>query len=62
LHGCLLDERLRLAVQVLCLGCRGGEHGPQQRCGCYEFLTRSRGRAWVVDVEVGVDALAGLPT
>jgi hypothetical protein len=28
--------------------------------GSDEFLARLRGRAWVVDVEVGVDALAGL--
>jgi hypothetical protein len=25
----LLDERLRLTVQVPRLGCRGGGHGPQ---------------------------------
>jgi hypothetical protein len=28
LHGRLLDERLRLAVQVLCLGRRGSGHCP----------------------------------
>jgi hypothetical protein len=28
LYGRLVDERLRLAVQVLCLKCRGGRHGP----------------------------------
>jgi hypothetical protein len=60
LDGRLLDERLRLTVQVLRLGCRGGGHGPQQRCGGDELLARSRGRVWVVDVEIGVDAVAGL--
>jgi hypothetical protein len=29
LQGRLFIERLRLAVQVLCLGCRGSGHGPQ---------------------------------
>jgi hypothetical protein len=37
LHGRLFDERLRLAVQVLCLGRRGGEHGPQQRAAAMSF-------------------------
>jgi hypothetical protein len=60
LHGCLLDERLRLMVQLLRLGHRGSGHGSQQRRGCDELLTRSRGRGRVVDVEVGVDTLAGL--
>jgi hypothetical protein len=61
LHGRLLDERLRLAMQVLRLECRGSGHGSEQRRGCDELLARSRGRVRVVDVEVGVDALAGLP-
>jgi hypothetical protein len=39
---------------------RGG-HGPQQRCGGDELLARSRGRIRVVDIEVGVDAVTGLP-
>jgi hypothetical protein len=56
----LLDKRLRLAVQVPRLGHRGGGHGPQQRRSCDELLARSRGFAWIVDVEVGVDAIAGL--
>jgi hypothetical protein len=60
LDGRLLDKRLRLAVQVSCLGRRGGGHGPQQRRGSYELLARSRGRARIVDIEVGVDAIAGL--
>jgi hypothetical protein len=61
LHDRLLDERLRLAMQVLRLSCQGSGHGLQQRRGCDELLARSRGRVQVVDVEVGVDALAGLP-
>jgi hypothetical protein len=60
LDGHLLDKRLRLAVQVPRLGRRRGGHGPQQRCGSNELLARSRGHAWIVDVEVGVDAIAGL--
>jgi hypothetical protein len=48
-------------VQVLHLGRRGSGHGPQQRRSCDELLAHSRGRVRVVDVEVGVDALAGLP-
>jgi hypothetical protein len=56
----LLDERLRLAVQVPRLGRRGGGHGPQQRRGGNELLACSRGRVRVVDVEVSVDAIAGL--
>jgi hypothetical protein len=54
LHGRLLDERLLL-------GRRGSGHGSQQRRGCDELLALSRGRVRVVDVEVGVDALEGLP-
>jgi hypothetical protein len=67
LHGRLLDERLRLVVQVPCLavqilrlGCRGGGHGSQQRHGCDELLACSWGCAWFVDIEVSVDAPAGL--
>jgi hypothetical protein len=60
LHGRLLDESLHLAVQVSRLGCRGGWHGSQQCRGCHELLACSWGRACVVDVEVGVDALARL--
>jgi hypothetical protein len=56
----LLDECLRLAVQVPRLGCRGGGHGPQQRCGDNGLLARPRRRIWVVDVEIGVNAVAGL--
>jgi hypothetical protein len=61
LHDRLLNERLRLMVQVLRLGRRGSGHGPQQLRSFDELLTRSRGRVWVVDIEVGVDALADLP-
>jgi hypothetical protein len=60
LDGRLLDERLRLAVQVPRLGCRGGRHGPQQRCSGNELLARSRRRIRVVDVEVGINVVAGL--
>jgi hypothetical protein len=60
LDGRLFDECLRFAVQVPYLGRRGGRHGPQQRCGSNELLARSRGRAWIVDVEVGVDAVTSL--
>jgi hypothetical protein len=35
---------------------------PQQRRRSNELLARSRGCAWIVDVEVGVDAIAGLST
>jgi hypothetical protein len=57
----LLDERLRFAVQVPRLGRRGGGNGPQQCRSSDELLARSRGRVRIVDVEVGVDAIAGLP-
>jgi hypothetical protein len=60
LDGRLLDECLRFTVQVPCLGCRGGGNGPQQRCGGDELLARSRRRVWVVNVEISVDAVAGL--
>jgi hypothetical protein len=61
LDGRLLDERLRLAVQIPLLGRRRGGHGPQQRRGGNELLARSWGRIRVVDIEVGVDAVTGLP-
>jgi hypothetical protein len=51
---------LRLAVQVPRLGRRGGRHGPQQRCGGNVLLARSRRRIRVVDVEIGINAVAGL--
>jgi hypothetical protein len=60
LDGLLLNKRLRLAVQVSRLGRRGGGHGPQQHRGSNELLACSRGRARIVDVEVGVDAIVGL--
>jgi hypothetical protein len=60
LDGRLFDECLHLAVQVSCLGHRWGGHGPQQCRGSNELLTRSRGRARIVDVEVGFDAATGL--
>jgi hypothetical protein len=60
LRGRLLDECLRLAVQVPRLGRRRSGHGSQQCHSSDELLSRSWGRARVVDVEVGVDALAGL--
>jgi hypothetical protein len=60
LDGRLLDEHLHLMVQVSRLRRRGGWHGPQQRCGGNKLLARSRRRVWVVGVEVGVDAVAGL--
>jgi hypothetical protein len=62
LYGRLLDECLRLAVQVSHLGRRGCGHGPEQRRSCDELLARARWRVWIVDVEVGVNALAGLLT
>jgi hypothetical protein len=60
LDGRLLDERLRLTVQVPRLGCREGWHGPQQRYGGDELLARSWRRVWDIDVKIGVDAVAGL--
>jgi hypothetical protein len=60
LYDRLLDESLRLAVQVSRLGCRGRGHGSEQLRCCDEFLTRARWRVWVINIEVGVDALAGL--
>jgi hypothetical protein len=62
LDGRLFDECLRLSVQVPCLRRRGGGHGPQQRRSSNELLAPSRGRVRIVDVEVGVDAVAGLST
>jgi hypothetical protein len=58
--GRLLDERLRLTVQVPRFGGRRGGHGPQQCRGGEELLACSWGHIWVVDVEVGVDAITGL--
>jgi hypothetical protein len=60
LKGRLLDERLRLAVQVSRLGRRGGGHGPQQCRSGNELPTCPWGCVQVIDVEVSVDALAGL--
>jgi hypothetical protein len=60
LHGCLLDESMRLAVQVSHLRCRGRGHGPEQHLSCDELLTRAWCSVWVVNIEVGVDALTGL--
>jgi hypothetical protein len=60
LHGRLLDKRLHLAVQVSRLGRRGRMHGSEQRCSYDELLTRARRRDRAINVEVGVDALAGL--
>jgi hypothetical protein len=60
LHGCLLDEGLRLAVQVMRLGRRGRGHGSEKRRCCNELLTRARRHVWVVNIEVGVDTLTGL--
>jgi hypothetical protein len=47
-------------VQVTGFGCRGREHGSEQRCRCNELLNHARRCVRVVDVEVGVDTLAGL--
>jgi hypothetical protein len=60
LNGRLLDECLHLTVQVSRLGRRGGRHGPQQRCGSDKLLACPRRHVRVVDIEVGVDAVAGL--
>jgi hypothetical protein len=60
LHGRLLDERLRLAVQVSRLGRRRSGHGSQQCRGCDELLACTWRRDRVVDVEVGVDSIADL--
>jgi hypothetical protein len=57
-----LDERLRLTVQVPRLGRRGGRHGLQHRCGGNDLLARLWRHVWVVDVEICVDAVAGLYT
>jgi hypothetical protein len=61
LDGRLLDECLHLVVQVPRLGRRGGGHGPQQRRGGDELLARSRGRVWIVDIEVSVDTITSFP-
>jgi hypothetical protein len=60
LHGRLLDERLRLVVQIPHLGRRRSEHGSQQCRSCDELLACSWRRARIVDIEVGIDAIAGL--
>jgi hypothetical protein len=60
LNGRLLDEGLHLAVQVPRLERRGGRHGSQQRRGGDKLLACPWRRVRVVDVEVGVDAVAGL--
>jgi hypothetical protein len=60
LHDRLLDESLRLVVQVTRLVCQGRGHGLEQRCCCDELLARMWWCVRVVDVEVGVDTLAGL--
>jgi hypothetical protein len=60
LYGRLLDERLRLAVQVSHLGRRRCGLRLEQRRSCDQHLAYARWHVWVVDVEVGVDALAGL--
>jgi hypothetical protein len=60
LHDRQLDERLRLAVQLSRLRHQRCGHGPEQRRCIDELLTRARWRVWVVDVEVGIDALTGL--
>jgi hypothetical protein len=62
LDGRLFDECLCLTVQVPYLGRRGGGHGPQQRRRNNELLAHPRGCARIVDVEVSVDAVAGLST
>jgi hypothetical protein len=61
LDGRLLDERLRLAVQVSRLERRWGGHGPQQCRDSNELLARSRGRVRIIDVEVGIDVIASFP-
>jgi hypothetical protein len=60
LNGRLLDECLHLTVQVSRLGRRGGRHGSQQRRGGDKLLARPRRRVRVVDIEVGIDVIAGL--
>jgi hypothetical protein len=60
LHSHLLNEGLRLAVQVAFLRCRGRGHGAEQCCRCNELLACTRRRVQVVDIEVSVDALVGL--
>jgi hypothetical protein len=48
-------------VQVACLRHRWLGHGPEQRRHCDELLDCPGRCVRVVDVEVGIDALAGLP-
>jgi hypothetical protein len=47
-------------VQIPRLGRRWSGQGSQQCRSCDKLLAHSRRRARVVDVEVGVDAIAGL--
>jgi hypothetical protein len=61
LHDRLFDKGLRLAAQVACFRRRWFGHGSEQRCHCDELLTCPGRRVRVVDVEVGIDALTGLP-
>jgi hypothetical protein len=61
-YGRLLDEGLRLVVQVACLRRQGFGHGPEQCCHCDELLTRPGRCVQVDDVEVSVDVLMVLPT
>jgi hypothetical protein len=58
LHDRLLDEGLRLAMQVTRLGCRGCRHGSEQRCCYNELLTRAQWRVRVIDVDTPVGLLA----
>jgi hypothetical protein len=60
LHGHLLDESLRLTVQVSHLKRRGRGHGPGQRRSRDELLARARWCVWIIYIEVGVDVLVGL--
>jgi hypothetical protein len=60
LHSRLLDEGLRLMAQVACLGRREFGHGLEQHRCCDELLACSRWCVRIVDIEVSVDALAGL--
>jgi hypothetical protein len=61
LHSCLLDEGLHLTALVVCLGHRWFRHHPEQRRCCDELLAYSQRSVRVIDIEVGIDALAGLP-
>jgi hypothetical protein len=61
LHSRLLDKGLRLTVQVACLGRRWLGHGLEQRHRCDELLACPGQCVRIANVEVSVDALAGLP-